>query len=407
MMNPTADPMSHSSHPSRIPRALWSVVLLSAALSGCGGGGSSSTATTDDTLVVRIAHVAPTTGAIANIGLDSQYGAQLAVDDANARNLRIGGRPVRFELVARDDQGDPKIATQVAQELVQASVAGVIGHLNSGTSIPASGVYNAAGLVQITPSATNPKLTRQGYAGVFRMLADDVQLAGVLARYAVGNLHASRIVVVDDQTTYGSGMATSFAAAVATQGGSVISSLTLPAGSTAFDTVLASLQTAAPDLVFYGGLDAGAGSLLQQMRARGLTARVMGGDGICSGNLPALAGGTLSPTDVVCAEAGGVEAALLPALTAFKTRFQQRFGKDVQLYAPYAYDAVGVMVDAMVRAQSIVPASYLPQLRSSAYSGLSGTVSFDSLGDVRNGAVSLFSYQGTTRQSTAVIRATP
>lgn len=397
--------MNHASRPSRIPRALWPVFLLGAALSGCGGGGSSST--TDDTLVVRIGHVAPTTGAIAHLGLDNQYGAQLAVEDANARNLRIGGRPVRFELVARDDQGDPSIATQVAQELVQASVAGVIGHLNSGTSIPASSVYNAAGLVQITPSATNPKLTRQGYTGVFRMQADDVQLAGVLARHAVSTLRASRIVVIDDQTTYGSGMATSFAAAVAAQGGSVVNSLTLPAGSTTFDTVLASLQTAAPDLVFYGGLDAGAGPLLRQMRARGLTARMIGGDGICSGNLPTLAGGTLSPTDVVCGEAGGVEASLVPALTAFKVRFQQRFSKDVQIYAPYAYDAVGVMVDAMVRAQSVAPASYLPLLKSSAYSGLSGTVSFDSLGDVRNGAVSLYSYQGTTRQLTDVVRATP
>lgn len=396
--------MKHSSTRSLKQHMPLPTLLLVAALSGCGGGGGS---TSDDTLVVRIGHVAPTTGAIAHLGLDNQYGAQLAVDDANNRNLRIGGRSVRFELVARDDQGDPQIAIKVAQELVQASVAGVVGHLNSGTSITASSVYNAAGLVQITPSATNPKLTRQGYTGVFRMVADDVRLAEGLARHAVSTLRASRIVVIDDQSTYGNGLATSFATAVAAQGGTVISRLSTQATATTFDTVLAGLQTAAPDLVFYGGMDAVAGPLIKQMRAQGLTARVMGGDGICSGELPALAGGTLGPDDVICAEAGGVETSLVPALTAFKTRFQQRFGKNVQIYAPYAYDAVGVMVDAMVSAQSIVPANYLPLLKSSVYSGLSGTVSFDSQGDVRNGAMSLYTYQGTTRQLAGVTRIAP
>ena len=379
-------------------------LLFAAALSGCAGVGGG---TSDDTLVVRIGHVGPTTGALAHYGLDNQYGAQLAVDDANNRNLRIGGRPVRFELIARDDQSDPRIAVKVAQELVQASVVGVVGHLNSGTSILASSVYNAAGLVQITPSATNPKLTRQGYTGVFRMVADDARLAEGLARHAVSTLRASRIVVIDDQTPYGGGLATSFATAVAAQGGTVISRLSTQDKATTFDTVLAGLRKAAPDLVFYGGMDAVAGPLIKQMRAQGLTARVMGGDGICSDGLPALAGGRLGPDDVICAEAGGVETSLVPALTAFKTRFQQRFGKNVQSYAPYAYDAVGVMVDAMVSAQSIVPANYLPLLKSSVYSGLSGTVSFDSQGDVRNGAMSLYTYQGTTRQLAGVTRITP
>src|SRR5690606_38539201 len=108
----------------------------------------------------------------------------------NAAGLTIDGKPTTLELLAEDDAGDPKQGTAAATKLVDAKVAGVIGHLNSGTTIPASQIYNDAGIPQISPSATNPQYTRQGYAGVFRMVADDVHLGGTLGKYAVESLKA-------------------------------------------------------------------------------------------------------------------------------------------------------------------------------------------------------------------------
>ena len=124
--------------------------------------------------VVKIGHVGPMSGAIAHLGKDNENGARLAVEELNAKGVSIGGKKIKFELVAEDDAADPKQGTAAAQKLVDAKVSGVIGHLNSGTTIPASKIYSDAGVPQISPSATNPKYTRQGYKTTFRVVADDV-----------------------------------------------------------------------------------------------------------------------------------------------------------------------------------------------------------------------------------------
>src|SRR5438105_2146198 len=155
--------------------------------------------------VVTIAHVGPTSGAIAHLGKDNEDGAKLAVEELNAKGVTIGGQKVTLKLMTEDDAADPKQGTAVAQKLVDAKVSGVVGHLNSGTSIPASRIYSDAGIPQVSPSATNPKYTRQGFKTTFRVVADDVHLGGTLGRYAVKELKGKSSVTIDDRTAYGQG----------------------------------------------------------------------------------------------------------------------------------------------------------------------------------------------------------
>ena len=354
---------------------------------------------------VRIGHVAPLTGGIAHLGKDNENGARMAIDELNAKGVTIGGKKAKFELIAEDDAGDPKQGTAVANKLVDAKVNGVVGHLNSGTSIPASKIYSDAGIPQISPSATNPKYTRQGFKTTFRVVADDVHLGGTLGRYAVKDLKGKSIVTIDDRTAYGQGVAEEFAKAVKASGGAIADQQFTTDKATDFTAILTAVKAKKPDIVFYGGMDAVAGPMIRQMKQLGINAKFMGGDGICSGELPKLAAGTMGDGQVVCAEAGGVEGASKVSLDKFKGDFKAKFNADVQIYAPYVYDAVNVMVAAMVKAGSADPAKYLPVLaKTEGYKGVTGTISFDEKGDVKNGALTLFTYKGEKREQIAVVR---
>lgn len=354
--------------------------------------------------VVRIGHVGPTSGGIAHLGKDNENGARLAIEDLNAKGIKINGRAIRFELLAEDDAADPKQGTAAAQKLVDSKVNGVIGHLNSGTTIPASKIYNDAGIPQISPSATNPRYTRQGYNTAFRVVADDVHLGGTLGRYAVNTLKGQAIAVIDDRTAYGQGVADEFEKAARAVGGKVVGREFTTDKSTDFMAILTSIKAKNPDIVFFGGMDAVAGPMLRQMKSLGINAKFMGGDGICSGELAKLAGDALADNQVYCAEAGGVEGDQKAGLDAFKGRFKQRFNADVQIYAPYVYDAVMVMADAMVRANSTRPSAYLAELAKTNYKGVTGTIAFDNKGDIRNGALTLYTYRGGKQQALAVVR---
>jgi branched-chain amino acid transport system substrate-binding protein len=355
--------------------------------------------------VVKIGHVGPTSGQIAHLGKDNENGARMAIDELNAKGVMIGGKKVKFELLAEDDAGDPKQGTAAAQKLVDSKVNGVIGHLNSGTSIPASKIYSDAGIPQISPSATNPKFTRQGYKTTFRVVADDVHLGGTLGKYAVTELKGKSIAVIDDRTAYGQGVADEFEKGVKAAGGKTVGREFTNDKATDFTAILTSLKGKSPDVVFFGGMDAVAGPMLRQMKQLGITAKFMGGDGICSGELPKLAAGTMGDGQVVCAEAGGVEGEQKKAMEDFRTNFKKKFNADVQIYAPYVYDATMVMVDAMVKAGSADPAKYLPVLaKTSGYKGVTGTISFDEKGDIKNGALTLYTYKGEKREQIAVVR---
>lgn len=354
--------------------------------------------------VVRIGHVGPVSGGIAHLGKDNENGARLAIEDLNAKGVKINGRAIRFELLAEDDAADPKQGTAAAQKLIDAKVNGVIGHLNSGTTIPASKIYFDAGVPQISPSATNPRYTRQGYNTAFRVVADDVHLGGTLGRYAMSTLKGQAVAVIDDRTAYGMGVADEFDKAVKAAGGKVVGREFTTDKSTDFMAILTSLKAKNPDIVFFGGMDAVAGPMLRQMKSLGINAKFMGGDGICSAELAKLAGDAMADNQVVCAEAGGVEGEQKAALDAFNDRYKKRFNADVQIYAPYVYDAVMVMADAMVRANSTRPSAYLPELAKSNYKGVTGTIAFDNKGDIRNGALTLYTYKGGKRQPIAVVR---
>ncbi|MFM7533197.1 MAG: branched-chain amino acid ABC transporter substrate-binding protein [Rubrivivax sp.] len=356
-------------------------------------------------LVVKIGHVGPTSGGIAHLGKDNENGARMAIDELNAKGVTIGGKKAKFELLAEDDAADPKQGTAAAQKLVDAKVNGVIGHLNSGTSIPASKVYSDAGIPQISPSATNPKYTRQGYKTTFRVVADDVHLGGTLGKYAVNQLKGKAIAIIDDRTAYGQGVADEFEKAVKGANGKIVGREFTNDKATDFTAILTTLKGKKPDIVFFGGMDAVAGPMMRQMKQLGIEAKFMGGDGICTGELPKLAAGAMADGQVVCAEAGGVDGAGKKGLDDFKAAFKKRFNTDVQIYAPYVYDAINVMVAAMVKAGSAEPAKYLPVLaKTEGYKGVTGTISFDNKGDVKNGALTMYTYKGGKLDPIAVVR---
>jgi branched-chain amino acid transport system substrate-binding protein len=355
--------------------------------------------------VVKIGHVAPISGAIAHLGKDNENGARMAIDELNAKGVKIGGKAVKLELVAEDDAADPKQGTAAAQKLVDSKVSGVIGHLNSGTSIPASKIYSDAGIPQISPSATNPKFTRSGYKTTFRVVADDVHLGGTLGRYAVNTVKGKSIAVIDDRTAYGQGVAEEFEKAVKAAGGKLVGHEFTTDKASDFMSILTTLKAKKPDVVFFGGMDAVAGPMIRQMKSLGINAKFMGGDGICTSELAKLAGDAMADGQVICAEAGGVEGQQKKGMEDFTARYKARFNADVQVYAPYVYDAVNVMVDAMVKANSSDPAKYLPVLaKTNGYKGVTGNITFDEKGDIKNGALTLYTYKAGKRDQIAVVR---
>jgi branched-chain amino acid transport system substrate-binding protein len=355
--------------------------------------------------VVKIGHVGPVSGAIAHLGKDNEWGARLAIEELNAKGVSINGKKIKFELVAEDDAADPKQGTAAAQKLVDAKVSGVVGHLNSGTTIPASKIYSDAGIPQISPSSTNPKYTRQGYKTAFRVVADDVHLGGTLGRYAVNELKGKSIAVIDDRTAYGQGVAEEFEKAVKAAGGNLVGHEFTTDKATDFMPILTTLKGKKPDIIFFGGMDAVGGPMMKQMKSLGIKAKFMGGDGICTNEMIKLAGDAMADGQVVCAEAGGVDGALKKGMDDFGAKFKKRFNDDVKLYSPYVYDAVFVMVDAMQRAKSSEPAKYLPELaKTTGFKGVTGTISFDAKGDIKNGALTLYTFKAGKRDQIAVVR---
>ncbi len=356
--------------------------------------------------VVRIGHVAPFSGSDAHLAEDNESGARMAIDELNAAGTVIGGKKVKFELLTEDDAGDPKKGTWVAQKLVEKEISGVIGHLNSGTTIPASRIYADAGIPQISPSVTNTKYTRQGFRTTFRIVADDAHLGGALGRYAVNTLKAKSIAVVDDRTVYGKGIAEEFIKAVQAAGGKIVTKEAINDKTTDFTAILTTIKAINPDLVFFGGMDSVAGPMLAQMKTMNMHLKFMGGDGICTTALPRLSGNAMTDGQVYCAEAGGVDSVLgKPVMDKFKADFKEKYNKDVEVYSPYVYDSVKVMAAAMVKAKSSDPEKYLSELaKTTDYQGITGPISFDEKGDIKNAALTLKVYKSGKAQTLAVVR---
>jgi len=350
-------------------------------------------AAAQDVQVVKIGHVAPISGAQAHYGKDNENGVRMAIEDLNAQNITIGGRRVRFEIQAEDDAADPKQGTAAAQKLCDAKVAGVVGHLNSGTTIPASKVYNDCGIPHITGAATNPNLTRPGYKTTFRIIANDNALGAGLAFYAADTLKVKRVAIVDDRTAYGQGVAEVFKRTAQSKGIQIVSEQFTTDKATDFMAILTAIKATNPDAIFYGGMDPQAGPMLRQMEQLGLgNVRFFGGDGICTSEIAKLSGGAKTLGNVVCAE-GGASLAKMPGGEAWKRRYDAKYPNQFQVYSPYTYDATFVLVDAMKRANSVDPKVYTPRLADTNFRGVTANIGFEPNGELKNPAMTLYVYR--------------
>ncbi len=375
----------------RQTRLALASIAVAAALAGCGQQPSSD---------IKIGHVGPITGGIAHLGKDNENGARLAVEQANEAKIKLGGKEVKFVLVAEDDQADPKVGTTVAQKLADAKVAGVVGHLNSGVTIPASAIYDQAGIPMITGSATNPKLTEQGFKVVFRVVGRDDQQGPAIASYLASNRKPKTVAVIDDATAYGEGIANEVEKTLKAGGVEVLPREKGTDKTTDWKAVLTKLKGRNPDAIFYGGMDATGGPLIKQGRELGIGAVFVFGDGACTEEMNKLAGPAAE--GLLCSQAGIPVAA---ADKGFLDAYKKKFNSDPILYAPFTYDAANLLIAAMKKADSADPAKYLPELAKITYKGATGEISFDAKGDRKDAEMTIFTMQGGKIVPLAVIKA--
>ena len=343
--------------------------------------------------VVKIGHVAPVSGAQAHYGKDNENGARMAIEELNAQGVTIGGKKIKFELVAEDDAADPKQGTAAAQKLCDAKVAGVVGHLNSGTTIPASKVYNDCGIPHVTGAATNPNLTKPGYKTTFRIIANDNALGAGLAFYAADTLKLKTVAIVDDRTAYGQGVADVFKKTAAAKGMKVVDEQFTTDKATDFMAILTAIKSKNPDAIFFGGMDPQAGPMLRQMEQLGMgNVKYFGGDGVCTSEIAKLAAGAKTLANVVCAE-GGSSLDKMPGGKAWKAKYDAKYPNQFQVYSPYTYDATFLLVDAMKRANSWDPKVYTPELLKANFKGVTSTIQFEPNGEMKNPAITLYVYK--------------
>ncbi len=349
--------------------------------------------------IVKIGSVAPLTGGTAHQGKDNENGVRLAIDEANAAGPMIGTQKVKFELVSEDDQADPKVGNTVAQKLVDAKVAGVVGHLNSGTTIPASAIYNQAGIPVISGSATNPAYTEQGFKMAFRVVGRDDQQGPVLATYLANNSKPKTVALIDDATAYGEGLANEVEKTLKAANIKVLPREKGTDKTVDWKAVLTKVKGKKPDAVFYGGMDATAGPLMKQARELGIKAVFAYGDGACTEKMAELAGEAAE--GLICSQAGiPVKAAGSKFLDAFRAAFKM----DPIIYAPFTYDATKLLIAAMQKAGSADPAKYHAALVASDYNGASGNIQFDEKGDRKDAEMTIFTLKEGKITPIAIIK---
>ena len=354
----------------------------------------------EETMTVTIAHAGPLTGSIAHLGKDDENGVHLAVDEANAKKIKLGGKTVNFVMMSEDDQADPKLGPTIAQKFVDAKVAGVVGHLNSGVSIPASAVYNQAGIPMISGSATNPQLTEQGFKTIFRTVARDDQQGPAIAAYMANELKLKKVAIADDATAYGEGLANEVEKTLKAAGVQIVTREKTNDKATDFKAVLTKIKGRNPDAVFYGGMDATGGPMLKQARELGIKATFAYGDGACTSEMNKLAG-EKAAEGMICSQAG------IPtqmASKAFVDAFNAKYG-EIKQYAPYYYDGANLLIAAMQKADSADPAKYLPELHKISYDGATGHVEFDDKGDRKDAEITIFQMKNGKVDPIAIVKA--
>ncbi|CAI0832394.1 branched-chain amino acid ABC transporter substrate-binding protein [Serratia quinivorans] len=359
------------------PLALAAAVLVSL--------GAASPVQADETILIGLA--GPLTGPSARIGKDLENGAQLAIADANAQKPTLQGKPVTFKLLSEDDQSDPRTAVAVAQRLVDEGVAGVVGHWNTGTSIPAARIYHDAGIAQVAPVATGHGYTQQGFDTSFRVMGHDDDGGHYAGDYAVKVLKAKRIAVIDDRTAFGQGLADEFIKSLAAQGLQPVAREYVDDKTVDFSAVLTTVRSKNADLIFFGGVDSQAAPLARRIKQLGMNTQLMGAGGFVSQTFLTLA---QKEGEGVVALEPGLPLEQMPGGKAFEQAYRDRYKTHIELHAPFAYDATRVLIAAIEQAGSADPADYLPKLRAIHYQGVTGTIAFDAQGNLQQPSFTLY-----------------
>ena len=334
--------------------------------------------------VVTIGHSAPLTGPQAANGKDNENGARLRRRTQQGRHQ--GRRQDRhLQTGLRRRPADPKAGVQVAQNLVDKGVVAVLGPYNSGVAIPASRVYSSAG-VPMLPVASNPALTKQGFKNIFRIGASDEQLGGTMATFAAKTLNAKTAAVIDDRTAYG--VAEQFMNVAKANGIKIVDQEFTSSSATDFLGILTKIKASNPDVIFLGGYAAQGAPMAKQMKQRGLRAKLLGGDGICSADMGKVAGEAASI--VYCAQ-GGVALEKTAAGREFLKKYHDTYHTDTQVYGVNYYDGMKLLADAMVKAGTTTDkAKLIAQLAKSNYTGVAGTYSFDANGDLKGAPTTVY-----------------
>ncbi len=331
--------------------------------------------------VINIGVAGPMSGDMANVGRSMREAVELQIEEWNEKGGIMGRR---IQLLVEDDHNDPTEAVNAAKRLVRGGVWGVIGHLTSAGSLPASGIYHAAGVPQITPSSTDPRLTEQGFRNLFRVCGRDDQQGRVAAEFVLDALHPRRVVVLHDQTPYGRALAETFRRRMTSQErGLKVSTLTVSPGGKDLALVVEAIKAKEPDLVYFGGIFREAGLLVRQLREQGVKATLVSGDGVIGTEFVSLAGEAAATGTYLTFAPNPM---LLPSADAAIKRFQNRYGA-IGPYTLYAYDAAGALFSAMTSAKPKSPSkSQLLRVASTlhrmTYMGALGQLRWDRKGDL-------------------------
>jgi len=350
----------------KTPNALLVAAFAAGALLGC--------QKKEDTIKIGLAGVL--TGPSGEIGTAAQRGSELAIEEWNAKGGVLGKK---IEIVSRDDEGKPNQAVAVAQELVSAGVAAVIGHWNSGCTIPASEIYKQAGLLQITAASTSPMVTERGYPTLFRMCGRDDQQGVVAANFAYDSLGVRQVAALHDKTAYGQGIADEFRKSFEARGGKVVLFDGLASEEMDFRGTIAAIQKAGAQSVYWGGMYGQGGPFYNQLRQSGFKGAFLGGDGIFEAEMVKSVGASADSLYMTF----GPDPDSLPGASKLFAQYKARFGSDPGGYTVYGYDAASTLLSAIQKTGSTDAAKLAATLRSQSWPTFLGGAEFDDKGDLK------------------------
>ena len=377
-------------HTTRKLAVVTLIAMLGAVLStGCSGKTSASP-TDSGSKPVKLGFAAPLTGDNAIYGQGMKRAVELAIEEANA-SAAVKTAGYTFSLHAEDDMGDPKQAVNVANLLASDTrVAGVVGHFNSGCSIPAAPVYNRVKLAMVSVSS-NPALTALGLPNVDRVVAKDDAQGAAAGELVAGKLGFTQVALVDDSTPYGQGLATQFTKAFTAKGGTIVAAEHVQAADVDFNALVSRVKGKKPQAVYWAGALNQGGLLSKQSKESGLKVPLIGGDMIYSADFMKIAGAANAEGDI--ATSLGLPLDQQPKGKEFEATYKAKYGKTPEAYDSYAYDAAWSIINAVVKAGP-ERAAVMGAVRNGTLDGVTGVVSFDANGDNKQQVISEYKVTG-------------